>query len=213
MKQVSAIRTFILSAAGVALIAGMPAHAQFGGLGSALGALGKKNSAETTTTTAETCPNGKQQSTGAKIFGGIAKSATSRIGGKFASFVPLPEFASLLTGAIACQLDNKEQKQAADATLAVTRGDGTSGEVKVGDTAEWTSSSRKDVKGKSTIVAVDPAPAPPAAKGKGKEKNTQLASASQCITVSDVVIVNGEETTANKKMCRAPGQTRYALMA
>ena len=50
-------------------------------------------------------------------------------------------------------------------------------------------------------------------KGKAKGKPTQLASGPQCITVSDVVIVAGEETTASKRMCKAPGQARYTLMA
>jgi len=213
-----AARAAALSTAAVSLLAAMPAQAQFGGL---IGAFGKKSS--TPDQTAQACPNGKQKSVGASILGSVAKSATSRIGGRFASFVPLPEFAEILTGAIACQLDNKEQKQAAEATLAATRGDD-SGMVKIGDTAEWTSGSRKDVKGKSTIVAVEQAPlaANPGGKGKGggngkgnaggNGKGAQLASA-QCITVSDVVIVNGEETTANKRMCKAPGQARYSLMA
>lgn len=207
MKQTFTIRAGALTAAGFALIAGMPAQAQFGGL---LGSIGRSSS-NAAQPTAQQCPNGKQKSVGASILGGIARSATRRVGGRFAQFVPLPEFAELLTGAIACQLDNKEQKQAADATLAATRGD-EAGMVKVGDSAEWTSGSRKDVKGRSTIVAVEQAPANPGT-GKGKAKGTQLASATQCITVSDVVIVNGEETTANKRMCKAPGQARYTLMA
>ena len=40
-----------------------------------------------------------------------------------------------------------------------------------------------------------------------------MPSGSKCVTVSDVIIVNGEETTANKRMCRAPGAARYSLMA
>ena len=191
------------------MIAALPAQAQFGGL--SLGSLGRKSS--TTETTANGCPEGKKKSVGASIMGSMAGSVANRVGGRFASFVPLPEFATILTTAIACTLDQKEQKQAADATLAVTRGDESTGNVAVGQTAEWTSSSRKDVKGKSTIVAVEqvPSAAPPGGKAKGKDK--QLASASQCITVSDVVIVAGEETTASKRMCKAPGQARYTLMA
>ena len=211
----SIVRSASLSVAAFALVAALPAQAQFGGL--SLGSLGKKSS--TTETDANVCPDGKKKSTGASIMGSMAGSMAKRVGGRFASFVPLPEFASILTSAIACKLDQKEQKQAADATLAVTRGDDT-GAVAVGQTAEWTSASRKDVKGKSTIVAVEEVPAAPVAspgKGKGKgadkEKGTQLASASQCITVSDVVIVAGEETTASKRMCKAPGQARYTLMA
>ena len=210
------VRSISLGAAALALVCALPAQAQFGGL--SLGSLGKKSSTAETTTNG--CPEGKKKSVGASIMGSMAGSMANRVGGRFASFVPLPEFATILTNAIACKLDQKEQKQAADATLAVTRGDEKTGDVAVGQTAEWTSSSRKDVKGKSTIVAVEQVPAAPAAnpgkgagKGGGKDKGTQLASASQCITVSDVVIVAGEETTASKRMCKAPGQARYSLMA
>ena len=211
------VRSVSLGAAAISLVCGLPAQAQFGGI--SLGSLGKKSSTADTSTT-NGCPEGKKKSVGASILGSMAGSMANRVGGRFASFVPMPEFATILTNAIACKLDSKEQKQAADATLAVTRGDDTTGAVAVGQTAEWTSSSRKDVKGKSTIVAVEQIPAAPAAspgkaKGKGgnKDGGTQLASASQCITVSDVVIVAGEETTASKRMCKAPGQARYTLMA
>ena len=212
------IRSAGLGLATLSLVAALPAQAQFGGL--SLGSLGKKSSTADASTT-NGCPEGKKKSVGASILGSMAGSVANRVGGRFASFVPMPEFASILTNAIACKLDQKEQKQAADATLAVTRGDDTTGNVAVGQTAEWTSSSRKDVKGKSTIVAVEQVPtaAPSSGKAKGKDKGagkdggTQLASASQCITVSDVVIVAGEETTASKRMCKAPGQARYTLMA
>ena len=199
------IRSAALGAAALSLVCALPAQAQFGGL-----SFGSKKAATSETTT-NGCPEGKKKSAGASILGSMAGSMANRVGGKFASFVPLPEFATILTNAIACKLDQKEQKQAAEATLAVTRGDEKTGDIAVGQTAEWTSASRKDVKGKSTIVAVEQVPAANPGKGKGKDK--QLASASQCITVSDVVIVNGEETTANKRMCKAPGQARYTLMA
>ena len=203
------IRSAALGAVALSLVASLPAQAQFGGLN--LGSLGKKSSTAETTTNG--CPEGKKKSVGASILGSMAGSMANRVGGRFASFVPMPEFATILTNAIACKLDSKEQKQAADATLAVTRGDDTTGTVAVGQTSEWTSSSRKDVKGKSTIVAVEQVPAAAPQSGKAKNKDKQLASASQCITVSDVVIVAGEETTASKRMCKAPGQARYTLMA
>ena len=186
------MRAASLGAVAFALVAALPAQAQFG---FSLGG-GKKKDVQTV----EGCPQGQKKSVGASILGSIAKSAAGRVGGKFASFVPLPEFADVLSNAIACKLDDKEQKQAAEATLAATRGD-EAGEIAVGTTAEWTSGSRKDVKGKSTVLAVNEAP------GKGAPKDAK------CITVSDVIIVNGEETTANKRMCKAPGQARYALMA
>ena len=219
------IRSVTLGSAALALVCALPAQAQFGGI-----SFGSKKSSTTATTT-NGCPEGKKKSVGASILGSMAGSVANRVGGRFASFVPMPEFATILTNAIACKLDQKEQKQAADATLAVTRGDEATGAVAVGQTAEWTSASRKDVKGKSTIVAVEQTPAAAAGgglgqsagsdkgkgngadKGKGGGKDKQLAAAAQCITVSDVVIVAGEETTASKRMCKAPGQARYTLMA
>ena len=218
------VRSVNLGAAALSLAAALPAQAQFGGI--SLGSLGRKSPTSDPTTTSG-CPEGKKKSVGASILGSMAGSMANRVSGRFASFVPLPEFATVLTNAIACKLDQKEQKQAADATIAVTRGDAATGAIAVGQTAEWISGSRKDVKGKSTIVAVETAPLIAAGNGRGKGgskingggggnsggKSPQLASAAQCITVSDVVIVNGEETTANKHMCRAPGAARYTLMA
>lgn len=205
MTHRMAIRRLALGTAALSLAVAPSAQAQFG---FGLGGLGKK-SAETTS---NGCPSGKKKSVGASILGSVAGSVANRAAGRLASFVPIPEVASTLTNAIACKLDEKEQKQAAEATLAATRGD-EAGAVKVGDSAEWTSGSRKDVKGKSTIVAVEQAPTVQGNPGKAKGQDKQLASASQCITVTDVVIVNGEETTANKRMCKAPGQARYSLMA
>ena len=37
-----------------------------------------------------------------------------------------------------------------------------------------------------------------------------MADGGQCLTVTDVVIVDGEETTVPKKMCRAKGASAYA---
>ncbi|HUQ13466.1 MAG TPA: hypothetical protein VM055_04245 [Novosphingobium sp.] len=185
-------------AAGLALatlLASVPAQAQFGGFGLNLG--GKKPADQTS----GGCPSGKKKSVGASILGSVAGSVAGRAAGRFGTFLPIPEVASTLTNAIACKLDEKEQKQAAEATLAATRGDEATGEVAVGATSEWTSATRPDVKGKSTVIAANEGP------GKGMPKDAK------CITVTDVIIVNGEETTANKRMCRAPGQARYALMA
>ena len=43
----------------------------------------------------------------------------------------------------------------------------------------------------------------------------QIASAdgSKCMLVADVIIVNGEETKVDKKMCRAKGASGYVLSA
>lgn len=83
-------------------------------------------------------------------------------------------------------LDCKEQQQAAKATDQAIRGG-------VGTEISWKSESRPNVSGKSTVT--------------GKE---QLADGGDCLTVTDVVIVDGEETTVPKKMCRAKGASGYA---
>jgi len=83
-------------------------------------------------------------------------------------------------------LDCKEQKQAAKATDDAIRGG-------VGTEVAWTSESRPNVSGKSKVTAAE-----------------QLADGTQCMTVTDVVIVDGEETTVPKKMCRAKGASGYA---
>ena len=123
------------------------------------------------------------------IAGGIANSALGVAGvptgiGMFA----LP-VGSLLTDAIIKKLDCKEQVQAATATDNAVRGG-------VGTTSTWQSETRPGVKGSSTVVAA----------------NSQAGGGS-CMTVNDVVIVNGEETTVSKRMCRNPGASGYTLAA
>ena len=168
------------------------AQAQFGGLFG-----GAKKSEETT---ADGCPKGKSRSAGSRIagsiLGSIAGSAAGRAGGVF-NFVPIAGLTDQLTAAIACKLDPEEQKQAAQATLDATRAEGESAEVAVGSSASWTSETREDVSGTSTVIA----------------RNDADEGGMQCITVSDVIIVKGEETKADKRMCRLPPAARYALAA
>ena len=168
-----------------------PASAQFGGL------LGNARSADRT---ADGCPKGKKRSVGSQILGSIAGtvagSAASRAGGVF-HWVPIAGLTDQLTAAIACRLDPEEQKQAAQATLDATRGEGDAAQVAVGTSAAWTSKTRTDVSGSSTVVA----------------RNDADVDGLQCITVSDVIIVGGEETRADKRMCRKPPAARYALKA
>ncbi|HEY0044893.1 MAG TPA: hypothetical protein VGB62_10120 [Allosphingosinicella sp.] len=92
----------------------------------------------------------------------------------------------LLSEAILSMLDCKEQQQAANATNEAVRGG-------VGSEVEWKSETRANVSGKSRVT--------------GEE---QASNGSHCMTVTDVVIVDGEETTASKRMCRAPGASGYA---
>lgn len=176
--------------AAIAIVA--PAHAQFGSLLNGIGRSPDK--------TANGCPKGKSRSGGSQILGSIlgsvAGSAASRAGGVFA-WVPISGLTDQLTAAIACKLDPEEQKQAAQATLDATRGTGAAAEVAVGSSASWTSGTREDVSGTSTVVA----------------RNDQDADGMQCLVLSDVVIVRGEETRADKRMCRKPPAARYALVA
>jgi hypothetical protein len=83
-------------------------------------------------------------------------------------------------------LDCKEQQQAAKATDQAIRGG-------VGTEVSWKSETRPNVSGTSTVT--------------GQE---QMADGGNCLTVTDVVIVDGEETTVPKKMCRAKGASAYA---
>jgi predicted lipid-binding transport protein (Tim44 family) len=99
--------------------------------------------------------------------------------------VALPA-ASMLGEELLRLLDCKEQQQAAKATDDAIRGG-------VGTEVKWTSESRANVTGRSRVT--------------GEQK---LADGGQCFTVSDVVIVDGEETTVPKKMCRARGASGYA---
>jgi hypothetical protein len=176
-----------------ALSLAVPAQAQFGGILSGLGSSPSEK-------TVDGCAKGKSRSGGSKILGSVLGSvagrAASRAGGVF-SWVPISGLTDQLTAAIACKLDPEEQKQAAQATLDATRGDGAAAEVAVGSSATWTSGTRDEVSGTSTVVA----------------RNDQDDGGLQCLTVSDVVIVRGEETRADKRMCRKPPAVRYALVA
>ena len=171
---------------------GTPGQAQFGGL---LGTARNSQSADTT----DGCIEGKSRSAGSRIFGSVLGPLAGRAAGRASSvfsFVPIAGLTDQLTAVIACKLDPEEQKQAAQATLDATRGDGEAAEVMIGSTAAWTSSTREGVSGTSTVVA----------------RNDQDEDGMQCLMISDVVIVRGEETRA-ERMCRKPPAARYALLA
>lgn len=156
----------------------LPAQAQFGSL--------LRSTPRSSGKTATGCDDSAGKAAGRSVIGGVLGGLASRAG--LPSFLPVPEVAGLLTDAIACKLEPKEQKQAADATLEATRGE------EVGSSSSWTSETRKDVSGTSTVV--------------GK---TQLADGSTCMNVNDVIIVEGEETTVSKRMCKKPGAARYEI--
>jgi surface antigen len=121
-----------------------------------------------------------------QMFGNAANRALGGTG--IAQFVPIPEVAGVLSDAIACRLDQKEQKQAATATQTVVR------QGEIGTSSGWKSSSRDGVSGTSTLTA-----------------RSEKTDGSSCVQVTDVIIVNGEETTVPKKMCRAPGASGYSI--
>ena len=148
----------------------------------------KERSGDSTTQNCQ--PKKKKSGMFGAIAGGIAGTALGGWGGAPGALIAagLP-VASLLTDAIIRKLDCKEQVQAATATDNAVRGG-------VGTTTTWESETRPGVKGSSTV-------------------RDQRASADggTCMLISDVVIVDGEETTVDKKMCRKPGGGNYVLAA
>lgn len=128
---------------------------------------------------------------GSSILGGMLGGLANRAIGRnpLASYISTNAFANMLTDAIACRLDAQEQKQAANATTEAVRGG-------VGTTSTWSSASRPGVTGSSTVKA-----------------QTLAANGASCMDVTDVVIVDGEETTVSKRMCRQPGASGYTLAA
>ncbi|MEA3052485.1 MAG: hypothetical protein QOG72_1388 [Sphingomonadales bacterium] len=123
------------------------------------------------------------------IAGGIAGTALGGWGAPAGLGLLALPVGSLLTDAIIRKLDCKEQVQAATATDTAVRGG-------VGTTSTWESETRPGVRGSSTA-------------------RDQRASADggSCMLITDVVIVDGEETTVDKKMCRKPGGGNYVLAA
>ena len=119
-------------------------------------------------------------------LGDMAHSATERIGRFLGAsqdnVAHVVRIGHSLSEAIAHRLDCHEQQQAALATdRAITNG--------VGRTATWTSQTRAHVSGSSVVTAQDRGGA--------------------CVTVTDIVIIDGEETRAPKRMCRRPPTNRF----
>jgi len=121
------------------------------------------------------------------ILGGVVGDAAGlgTVGKLLASGV-----GAVLVGEIACQLDEKEQVVAAEATVEVTE------KEEVGATATWQSPTRSGVSGSSTVTAL----------------NTQ-PNGTRCLSVTDIAIIDGEETRVSKQMCRGNGEQRYTVMA
>lgn len=190
VKTINAARTAgaLLALAVVAA----PAHGQLGMLRGLAGSSGAK--------TTDGCGKGKSRSAGSSILGSVLGSVAGRAAARagVSSWVPIAGLTDQLTAAIACKLEPEEQKQAAQATLEATRGEGDAAEVSVGASSAWTSETRAEVSGTSTVIA---------------RNDDENGAGLQCITVTDVIIVRGEETRADKRMCREPPAKRYALLA
>lgn len=157
----------------------------------------------------DNCEGDQKSSVGSRVLGGIlgrsARRAQSRSG--INRWAPVPSVGDQLNESIACQLNPEEQVQAADATLRATRSVALEGEEQdadtrpeIGSSASWTSETREGVSGTSTVTA---------------RENTGGGGGSgelDCIVVTDIIIVEGEETRANKRMCRPPGTRRYSIV-
>lgn len=123
------------------------------------------------------------------FLGGFAGGRLGPVGNVVNSVVPV---GSLLGEAVASMLDCREQRQAATATeQAVERAERAERGEAVGSSASWQSETRPNVSGTSTVTAVD------------------TSGGDQCMTVTDIIIVDGEETTAPKRMCKRPPSNRY----
>lgn len=171
------------------LLAVVPAQAQFGGLLRKVTTPAPKPSEEGN----GGCPKGKKGSSiGRNILGNVLNDAVGDAASKAGvySYVPISEVSGTLTDAIACRLDPGEQVQAAAATEEATRGE------EVGATANWTSATRPEVSGSSTVASINE-------EGGGRK----------CMNVNDFIIVDGEETQVTKRMCKGPGESRYVLAA
>jgi hypothetical protein len=120
------------------------------------------------------------------VLGSIGGSLLGHVGAAGDVISLAMPVGSYLTDELLKMLDCKEQRQAAQATDQAIRGG-------VGTEVSWKSDSRPNVSGKSKVT--------------GEEK---LANGTQCLTVNDIVIVDGEETTVPKRMCKTPGGSGYA---
>ncbi|MCA1749282.1 MAG: hypothetical protein ABR601_03105 [Parasphingopyxis sp.] len=121
------------------------------------------------------------------ILGGVVGEATGL--GALAGAI-IGQAAGVLVADIACQLEPEEQEKAVEATEEVLA------QEEVGATAEWTSPTRADVSGSSTVTALNSQP-----------------NGATCLDITDVAIIAGEETRVSKTMCRQPGESRYTLQA
>lgn len=135
--------------------------------------------------------NCKGARTGGGLFGGVLggvignAAGLGKVGTVFASGL-----GAVLGAEIACQLDEKEQEKAAEATMTIVQ------KEEVGAVAKWQSPTRADVSGSSMITALTAEP-----------------DGRKCLSITDVAIIDGEEIKIAKQMCRGAGEKNYSLMA
>jgi len=130
------------------------------------------------------CANQESRRRRGRILGGIGGGILRQAvpGAGYVGFIPAEE---ILSEAITAMLDCRERQQAVEATNEAVRGG-------VGTTSTWTSETRPGVTGSSTVTG-----------------RTAEANGGECMTVTDVVIVDGQESRAPKTMCRRPPNNRY----
>lgn len=154
-------------------------------------ALLSAGSAQAQDPAAQKCADTSQKKAKRSMFGSVLGSLGGSLLGSFGgtagavATLALPA-ASYLGEELLRMLDCKEQQQAAQATDQAIRGG-------VGTESSWKSETRPNVSGRSKVTAQE-----------------QLADGGNCMTVTDVVIVDGEETVVPKRMCRARGASGYA---
>lgn len=190
IKNYRVTSTLVAITLATGLVVPSPASAQFGGL------FKKPPSADSTSdnkSSGDDCATDSKSSIGKSILGNMIGDFTRRATrgmGVVGSYIPRAEVADTLTNSIACRLDPDEQLQAAEATRSVTRSE------QLGVSSQWTSETRPGVSGSSTATA-----------------KSQTADGTSCMTITDIAIVDGEETRVSKRMCKAPGETRYIVVA
>ncbi len=92
-----------------------------------------------------------------------------------------------LAAKLACLLTRAEQQQAQGAALQAVEGG-------IGSRVAWQSTTRPDVSGRSTVTS------------QSKDDTGAV-----CRQVTTVVIVKGEETAVDQRLCRAAGATGFAV--
>lgn len=131
----------------------------------------------------------------ARKRGGVLGSILGGVAGQVAGLdgigtVLAAGVGGILVGEIACQLTKEEQEEAIKATQTVTE------KEVVGASAEWKSPTREGVSGSSTVTAL-------ASRPNGRK----------CMTITDIAIIDGEETRIEKQMCKSQGEKAYTLDA